>query len=42
MILHESEEMYLETILRLKAHNGNVRAVDVASELAHTYFFERT
>ena len=36
MIVHESEEMYLETILRLKAHSGNVRAVDVASELGYS------
>ena len=36
MIVHESEEMYLETILRLKSRGGNVRAVDVASELKYS------
>lgn len=31
----ESEEMYLETILRLKEKKGNVRSIDVAEELGH-------
>ena len=32
---HESEEMYLETILLLKKRKGNVRSVDVAEELGY-------
>ena len=33
MRTHESEEMYLETILLLKQKHGNVRSIDVAEEL---------
>ena len=33
MKVHESEEMYLETILRLKESSTNVRSIDVATEL---------
>ena len=33
MEVHESEEMYLETILRLKERSANVRSIDVATEL---------
>lgn len=36
MEIHESEEMYLETILRLHKRNGNVRSIDVASELSYS------
>ncbi len=31
--MHESGEMYLETILLLKKQNGNVRSIDIAREL---------
>lgn len=31
----ESEEMYLETIYRLKEHKGSVRSVDVVEELGY-------
>ena len=33
MITHESEEMYLETILLLSAKNEKVRSVDIVEEL---------
>lgn len=33
MIIKESAENYLETILMLKRKNGNVRSIDVANEL---------
>lgn len=33
MEVHESEEMYLETILRLREKSSNVRSIDVATEL---------
>ena len=33
MTIYESGEMYLETILRLKEKNPNVRSIDVASEM---------
>ena len=33
MELHESQEMYLETILRLSQNNKIVRAIDIAKEL---------
>lgn len=33
MILHESMEMYLETILILKERIHNVRAIDIAKEM---------
>jgi len=33
MVLYESGENYLETILVLKERNGKVRSVDVAAEL---------
>jgi len=33
MELHESAEMYLETILHLQENHGSVRAVDVANAL---------
>lgn len=35
MRTHESEEMYLETILLLKRKNPNVHAIDVAGELGY-------
>ena len=34
--MRESGENYLETFLILKARNGSVRSVDVASELGYT------
>ena len=33
MVLHESQEMYLETILRLSEIKDEVHAIDVANEL---------
>lgn len=33
MDLHESGEMYLETILRLKEKNNSVRSIDIAIEM---------
>ena len=33
MKIRESEEMYLETILRLKDKKNNIRAVDIVEEL---------
>ena len=36
MEIHESEEMYLETILRLHKRSANVRSIDVASELNYS------
>lgn len=36
MKYHESEEMYLETILLLKTKNGNVRSIDIATELDYS------
>jgi len=33
MEIHESAENYLETILILQKRNGNVRSVDIATEL---------
>ena len=36
MDLHESGEMYLETILRLKQKNGSVRSIDVANALNYS------
>ncbi|WP_028829380.1 metal-dependent transcriptional regulator [Proteocatella sphenisci] len=33
MKIHESAENYLETILVLQKRNGNVRSVDIATEL---------
>jgi len=33
MVDNESQEMYLETILRLKKKKGSVRAIDIAEEL---------
>ena len=36
MIIKESAENYLETILMLKKEKGNVRSVDVANELNFT------
>lgn len=35
MIIRESEEMYLETILVLKKRNANVHAIDIASDLGY-------
>lgn len=32
---HESEEMYLETILLLKKRKGSVRSVDIVEELGY-------
>lgn len=36
MDLHESGEMYLETILMLKREKGNVRSIDVAQALNYS------
>ena len=36
MVDNESQEMYLETILRLKKKNGSVRAIDIAEELGYS------
>lgn len=36
MVDTESQEMYLETILRLKNKKGSVRAIDVAEELGYS------
>ena len=36
MAMHESGEMYLETILVLQKKNGVVRSVDIANELGYT------
>jgi Mn-dependent DtxR family transcriptional regulator len=36
MELHESGEMYLETILLLKKHFGYVRSIDIARELGYS------
>ena len=35
MKTHESEEMYLETILLLRGKNPSVHAIDIASELGY-------
>ena len=35
MVMQESGEMYLETILLLKKKKGNVRSVDVVEELGY-------
>ena len=36
MKYHESEEMYLETILLLKKNNPSVRSIDIATELDYS------
>ncbi len=36
MVDNESQEMYLETILKLSKKKSNVRAVDVAEELGYS------
>lgn len=36
MVDNESQEMYLETILKLKNKRGSVRAIDVAEELGYS------
>ena len=36
MKIHESEEMYLETILRLCEKSANVRSIDIAEELGYS------
>ncbi len=36
MVDNESQEMYLETILRLKKKKGGVRAIDIAEELGYS------
>ena len=36
MILQESGEMYLETILQLQQKQGKVRAIDVAEQMNFT------
>ena len=36
MVDNESQEMYLETILKLKKKNGCVRAIDIAEELGYS------
>ena len=33
---NESQEMYLETILKLQKKKGNVHAIDVAEELGYS------
>ena len=33
MRIHESAEIYLETILMLRQRNGSVRSIDIANEL---------
>ena len=33
LVLHESAEMYLETIYLLQQRSDNVRAVDIAAEM---------
>lgn len=35
MLVRESEEMYLETILVLKRQSANVRAIDIANDLGY-------
>lgn len=35
MKTHESEEMYLETILRLRERKSSVRSIDLAEELGY-------
>ena len=35
MQTHESEEMYLETILLLRQHRASVRSIDVVEELGY-------
>ena len=36
MVDNESQEMYLETILKLKKKKGSVRAIDIAVELGYS------
>lgn len=36
MKYHESQEMYLETILLLKQRGGSVRSIDIATELDYS------
>ena len=36
MVDNESQEMYLETILKLTEKKGNVRSVDVADEIGYS------
>lgn len=36
MIENESQEMYLETILKLQLKNGGVRSIDVAESLGYS------
>ena len=36
MSLHESAEMYLETIYRLSLKNPNVRSIDVADHMGYS------
>lgn len=36
MVDNESQEMYLETILKLKKQKGSVRAIDIAEELGYS------
>ncbi len=36
MIIHESAENYLETIYMISKRQGNVRAIDIATELAYS------
>lgn len=36
MANNESQEMYLETILKLQNRNGNVRSIDIAAELDYS------
>ncbi len=36
MVDNESQEMYLETILKLKKKKGSVRAIDIAEELGYS------
>lgn len=36
MVDNESQEMYLETILKLKKKRGGVRSIDIAEELGYS------
>ena len=36
MVIHESAEDYLETILKLRMKQGNVRSIDVVGELRYS------
>ena len=36
MVDNESQEMYLETILKIKKRKGSVRAIEIAEELGYS------